>query len=123
MSRFVNRQATDEIVLTNGDTLQVRQRLTAAEDAELTRNLVQLKFDAKTGEAEVVTGDWHLMRQATVRAYVVTWDFKDDEGNLVAYATKLVDTLDSETVDEIAKAIDGLQTKRKDLHEKKVSES
>lgn len=120
MSRFVNRQATDEITLSNGDRVQVRQRLAAAEDAELTRCLMRLKVDASTGKVDVQEGDWHLQRLVVIKAYVVGWDFKDDEGKPVPFDPTLIDDLDGDTIDEIARAIDAQQKARKEASEKKV---
>jgi len=117
----VNQAATDEIVLSNGDSVQVRQRLTAREEAELSRNLIQLKYDVKTGEANVEVGEWYLQQLVIVKAYLLGWDFRDDEGELQAYRPELVLQLDGDTVSEIAKAIDACQAKRKELLEKKES--
>ena len=121
MSRFVNRQATDKIDLANGDKVEVRQRLTASEEAELTRCLMRLRFDSKSGQVDIQEGDWHLQRIAIVKAYLVGWTFTDDEGNPVAFEPAIIDDLDGATVTEIAQGIDKLQAEHTAANAKNAS--
>ncbi len=117
-SRFVNKAASDEIVLANGDKVTVRQRLTAEEDALLVRNMMRLKFDASKGEAQVEEGDWHLQRLNICEAYCLGWNFTDDGGNSVLCTPETIRQLDSDTINEIATAIDVFQKQRRESHEK-----
>lgn len=118
MSRFVDVTASDEIVLANGDRCTVRQKLTAEEDAALTRNLMRLKFDTSKGEAQVEEGDWHLQRVRIAEAYLLGWDFKDNSKKVVPFTPENIRRLDSDTINEIATAIDALQGKRKEEGQK-----
>ena len=121
MSRFVNRQATDKITLANGDKVEVRQRLIAAEESELTRCLMRLRFDSKSGQVDIQEGDWHLQRIAIVKAYLVGWTFTDDEGNPVTFEPGIIDDLDGATITEIAQSIDKLQADRTAVNAKNAS--
>lgn len=121
MSRFVDRTATVEITLANGDTVQVRQKLTGVEQATLGRTLVKLKFDAEAGQMSMEEGDWHLQRIGIVKAFVTGWDFKDETGAPVPYTAEAVDNLDAETVAELSKAIDDLQRHQAEVETKNGS--
>ena len=118
MNRFVNVEATDEITLANGDKVMVRQRLTAEEDASLVRNLMRLSFDVSSGEAKVTEGDWHLQRLRICQTYVKGWNFTDNDGKEVLCGYGTIAKLDSDTVNEIAEAIDALQKTRKETFAK-----
>ena len=119
MSRFVDIEASDEITLANGDKVTVRQRLTAPEDAELVRRLMRMRIDAKTGAVQAEEGDWHLQRVHICEAYLLGWDFRDDEGKVMGFERALIRQLDQDTVVEIATAIDALQAARREAAEKK----
>ena len=119
MSRFVNRTAIDEIVLANGDRVTVRQRLTAAESADLTRNMMHLRFDSNTKQVELAEGNWHRQRIEIARAYIVSWSFTDEAGVSVPYLPALIEDLDEATITEITAAIDALQTQHREESEKK----
>lgn len=121
MSRFVDRAATVEITLRNGDKVQVREKLTGVEQAALTRNLVKLKFDAADSKMTMEEGDWHLQRIDIIKAHVVSWDFTDDAGQSVPYTPEAVDTLDTETVAELGEAIANMQRKQAEAIEKNGS--
>lgn len=119
MSRFVDRAKTDVITMSNGDKVEVRQRLSAAERAELNRNIVHMEYSIKSGEMRVTEGEWYRQKIEVLRAFIVDWDFKDDAGQTIPYKAALVEDLDEETVDEIADAIDKFQANRRDMAEKK----
>lgn len=119
----MNRQATDELILAGGDKVKVRQRLTAAEEAELTRGLMRLRVDGATGTVDVQEGDWHLQRLAVVKAYILGWNFTDEDGTPVPFNLEKVDDLDGDTIEEIARLIDVAQKERRELREKKVGKS
>ena len=109
MSRFVDKAATVEIALRNGDVVQVRPRLTASEVAELNRRLVRLRFDVAAEKVVVDEGDWHLQRIAMLRAHLVDWDLKDDAGQGVPCTGANIELLDDESVAEIWGAISKLR--------------
>lgn len=121
MSRFVNRTATDIIEMDNKDKVWVRQKLTALEQSELDKNLIRMELKADTQTPEMKMGDWHRQRIEICRAFVVNWDFKDDNGEIVVFNAELMEELDSETINEIATKIDLLQRARLEDSEKKVN--
>ncbi|MFH1602532.1 MAG: hypothetical protein ABIH03_01330 [Pseudomonadota bacterium] len=111
MSRFVNREASDLITLGNGDTVQVRQALSAREDALLRRNLFRWEF--ADGNVRIADSEWYLQHIEVCKAYVLDWSFADDQGRKLDYRPELIDDLDADTVQEIAAGIDGLQAQRR----------
>jgi len=122
VSRFVNKEATDIITLSNGDKVLVRQKLTAPEQAALEGRLFSLEYKSGSEQAELHS-NWHMQKIDICRAYIVSWDFKDDDGNDVAYSPETLDTVDSGTVADIAEAIDKLVTARKEANEKNAISS
>ncbi len=117
MSRFVNREATDIITLANGDTVRVRQRLTGKEQAQMQGRLFHMEFDSEEKTTKL-SGEWAAQQLEVCRSYVLGWDFKDDQGNEVPFKIEQLDEVDQDTIEEIAKGIDGLQTARKEATEK-----
>jgi hypothetical protein len=110
MSRFV-RPNTRTLTLGNGDQLIVRERLTAGEQrAHYARRYTH---DA-TGRLVVnplTVGD------GIVLAYLLDWNLRDDQGNAVLIrdlATddlqRVVDSLDTESFQEIRSAIEAHET-------------
>lgn len=123
MSRFVDDSATDEVTLSNGDKVWIRQRLTAPEQAALTRSLVTVQVDTATMQAREIAADWTSAYLGIVRAYLVNWNFRDDSGNAVPFSRPMIEKLDEDTVNEIARAIDVAQKTRKVSAEKNASTS
>ena len=121
MSRFVNQGEVDIIVLRNGDQVKVRQGLTALEVAMLRKDLIQFVYEARDDGPHISAtgGEWYLQQINICKAYIVSWDFKDDDGQLVTYSPDLVSTLSEDTVQEIAEAVDNLQQKRREENAKK----
>ncbi len=117
MSRFVNREAFDMITMKNGDTVKVRQKLTAPEQAAVEGRLFHMEYDADSKKT-VLTSEWHFQKLEVCRAYIIDSDFKGDDGNPVEYTLEALNTVDDATVSEIAEAIDGLVTARKEGTEK-----
>lgn len=120
MSRFVDRAATDEVTLANGDRVWVRQRLTGEDQALLSRELVKMSLDAASGEVAVEEFTWYNQQVAVCRAYLVRWDFRDDEEQAVPFSPEAVNRLDDYTVAEIAQAVDRLQKTRREAFQKKA---
>lgn len=120
MSRFVDQGATAVITLTDGDTVQVRQRLTASEEAVLQQKLITIHADMSLGDIKVEKIAWHLQRLHICQAYVTGWNFTDDRGQPVPFDPALVETLDADTVNEIATAVEDIQKKRRAQFQKKV---
>ena len=121
MSRFVDKTATDEIKLKAGDSVQVRQRLTAPEKAALRKRLFRLEADMRTGDIRVADIEFHRQQLELVRSYLAGWSFKanDDDDEPVPYSPERVDDLDDETIIEIADGINRLQSERDSEREKK----
>lgn len=119
MSRRVNREAIDEIVMANGDRVWVRQKLTAVEQAELTKQIVNLRYDGESNETVLKEGDWHLSKVNICRAYILRWDFKEDDGTEIPCTPEVIGELDQETVNEISAVIDRLQAEHREMREKK----
>lgn len=122
MSRFVSEK-TVEVTLADGDHVWVRERLNAAQQADLARHMMHVRFDAATRQMVADEGDWHRNRIEICRAYLVRWDFVDESGQPVEYRPALVETLDPDAVAEIAEAIDALQTARQETARKNVPSS
>ena len=116
MSRFIDKAATDEITLANGDKVWVRQRLTAEEQAMLRGNLFKLAASMKSGDIEVTEVTWHLQTIRLCETYLTNWNFKDDLGQPVPFDINLIRDLDD--VSEMAMAIDALQKKRQEVSTK-----
>ena len=108
MSRFVNKAATVEIPLANGDKIWVRERLTATEEAELTRSLIRVRFDPGENQVRMEEGDWHLQRVAVVRAYVTGWNFRDGDAEM-PFSLGAIEPLVTATGNESAEAVEELQ--------------
>lgn len=119
VSRFVDMAATVEIPLANGDKVWVRERLTAVEQARLTKSLIKVRFDPVEGKIQMDEGDWHLQQVAVVKAYLTGWDFTNGVGDDVPFSTEAIECLDTETVHEIAFAVDLLQKAQAEAREKK----
>lgn len=117
MSRFVDREACDQITLGNGDTVMVRQALSAREDALLRRGLFRWEF--AEGGVRIADSEWYRQHIEVCRIYIVSWSFTDGKGKPVEYRPELVDDLDADTVQEIAQAIDELQRARREERQKK----
>ncbi len=126
MSRFVDRAATDVITLANGDKVWVRQKLTAREQAALDGKLIRFEMDMSESDEKavmrprMVSGDWHEQKIEVCRAYIIDWDFKDDAGNVMTYSPEAFESLDDETIQEIAVAIDNLRAAHREAAEKKA---
>jgi len=120
VSRFVNREATDVVNMENGDKVFIRQRLTAGEQADLDKNLVRMELKAGEETPAMAMGDWHRQRLEICRVFIISWDFKDDEGNPVVFEPALIDNLDAPTIDELATKIDTMQKARMEDTQKKV---
>ncbi len=112
MSRFVDKTATDEIILKNGDRVQVRRGLTAAELGALYEAAAQMEYDTVTQQAKMTGVRWGSGRSRTLKAYIVDWNFQDDDGKPVPYKPELVDELDEATVDELNEALGKLMEAR-----------
>lgn len=119
MSRFVDRNASDEIVLANGDRVTVRQKLTAPEQTELSRQLFPMRLDQRTNQVHIEPEDYRIQKLRLVKAYLVDWSFADDAGTPVPFAAARIDELDQDTIDEIAEGIDRLIAERAAVREKK----
>lgn len=119
MSKIVDRSAVDEIILSDGDRVQVRSRLTASEQAALAGRMIRYETDTASGQVKQSGIDPFAIKLAIVRAYLVGWDFKDDEGQPIVFAVDLLDSLDPLVSEEIALGIDKLQTARQQEWSKK----
>lgn len=119
MSKVVNRTAVDEIILADGDRVTVRQQLAAAEEAILANSAIRCVVDSASGVVRMSDIDPFRARIEICKAYVVGWNFRDDDGAPIPYTPAIVDELDGAVVVEIAENIDRLQRARREVQEKK----
>jgi len=106
MSRFVRPQ-TRTLTLENGDQLIVRERLTAGEQRA---HHARVYRPGASGRLEV---DPLMIGMGVVLAYLLDWNLKDDQDQLVAIRDlsagdlqQVIDSLDTESFHEIRQAIE-----------------
>lgn len=110
MSRFV-RPETKTLTLANGDLLIVRARLTAGETRAQFARCYTTDADGMLRRNPMASG------LATIVAYLLDWNLRDDNGNLVAIRdlspddlAMVIDSLDFRSFTEIREAIDAHET-------------
>jgi len=106
MSRFVRPQ-TRTLTLANGDQLIVRERLTAGEQRAHFARLYTPGADGRYQVNALMAG------MAIVIAYLLDWNFKDDQDQAVVIRDlapdelqRVLDSLDSESFVEVRTAIE-----------------
>lgn len=120
MSRFVDRLILDEVRLSETEVIQVRHCLTAIEESELQGSLMKAEYDVVTGEAKLNLIDWQRQHLMIAKAFIVDWNLRDENSNVVPYSREALESLDGDTVREISKAIDVLQRERRVEVQKKA---
>lgn len=111
-TRFVDKKATREVEMANGDHITLRQSLTGAERAELGGRLLDTEFDPATGVSRVRGLHLHRARIEVAHAYLVGWDFCDDEGQAVPVSRDAIESLDEDTIQEVCAHVDRLHRER-----------
>jgi len=106
MSRFVRPQ-TKTLTLANGDTLVVRERLTAGEQRA---HFARQYEHGPNGRLQV---NPLMMGAAVVLAYLLDWNLTDDQGQAVVIRdlaaddlARVIDALEPESFTEIRQAIE-----------------
>lgn len=107
-NRFINAGATARLPLSDGDWIEVKEKLSYGEQQRLsTASLTSIQFggDSKPGETEVAL---NMDRYALMRLHVwiVDWSFRDHNDKPVPVSKSAIDNLDPLTAEEINKALD-----------------
>ncbi len=116
---FATDDERDEITLTCGNKVWVRQSLSAEARSSFQRALIQMEMDARTGQVSVKNLSWEQNAILVCQAYIIGWDFVDHEGNPVGYSKALVPNLKEDLLDEISRGIDQIQERRRQVKEGK----
>jgi len=111
-NRFVT-PATIRIDLTDGDWIEVKERLTYAEQKRLagqtfrpvvnTADLTPTQDSESRGTDMELDLEWYSILR--IKLWVVAWSFVDAAGNPVRPTMDAIRALDSETGDEIEEAL------------------
>ncbi len=108
--RFVAAE-TVRIPLSDGDWIDVKKRLTAAEIAQKDGGGVpSFRNVGGDGDKEKARQEFNLdfvaLKLARIAVYVLAWSFADAKGNQTTPTREHVELLDEETVKEIDAALD-----------------
>jgi len=105
-SRFV-RPETVTLSISNGDTLTVKKRLTSGEQRAAYARIYVTKANGDLGVNPLSTG------MAQITAYLIDWNFTDDDGRPVPIRglssdelVTVLDNLSQESFQEILRAIE-----------------
>ena len=120
MSIRVRRPATERLELSEGDTLLVKQDLTAGEYRALMRaSMRPVTVTANAVGAPAMELDPIAAGLAMVMAYLLDWSFTDADGRKIAIADQppsvvqaALDSIDSAAYMEVQRAIQAHQTAR-----------
>jgi hypothetical protein len=109
--RFVQPDIV-RLTLSDGDFVDVKKQLNAGEQRRL---FAQMMRDMTPGEKVQLIPE--QVGRTKVIAYVIGWSFRDADGKPVPVSESAIDNLDTETYQEIVKAIDDHEAKYDALRE------
>jgi hypothetical protein len=112
--RFV-RPETTRLSLSEGDWVEVKSRLTYAEQEALTAASLQTRMQASdlfNGNDGDVRIDWTKSRLARLNSYIAEWSFRDEEDKPVEVTPEAIEMLDPVTATEIHTALDKYLSER-----------
>lgn len=116
---FATDDERDEIVLSCGNKVWVRQTLSANARSSFQRALIQMEMDARTGQVSVKNLSWEQNAILVCQAYLIGWDFVDEHGQPIPYRREDVPGFKEDLLDEISRGIDRLQDARQKAKEGK----
>ena len=102
-SRFVV-PSTVRLPLSEGDWIEVHERLSYAESERLT--MAAFKPITYTGGGVEPEMDWVSHRMLRIQTWLVDWSFLNGDGKSVPVTRENIERLDTDTADEINEALD-----------------
>lgn len=92
--------------LSEGDWVEVRERLSGVEKKRMSASAFQSLTQGKEEDKPQIGVDFAILTVARTKAYLVDWNFKDENDKPVKFSEDAIDALDEDTLKEIETALD-----------------